>query len=220
MGRRKSYPMKKEVETEYFDYWIVEHKPQNKRSRYAFILQGENETLLFTEKRIHVLNGESDNRKLCSIGDFFCFPYLNAADVAKAPEWVKHMVWYQIFPDRFCNGDPSINPKNVQPWGTEPTEDNFMGGDLQGVIDKLDYLIDLGITGLYFCPIFNATTNHRYDTIDYLTIDPTLGDEKTFKKLVKEAHKRGMKIMLDAVFNHIGYFSEQWQDVSCKWRKF
>ncbi|WP_416173825.1 alpha-amylase family glycosyl hydrolase, partial [Clostridium perfringens] len=116
-------------------------------------------------------------------------------DVAKVPEWAKSTIWYQIFPDRFCNGDKSIDPENVEPWGTEPTGKNFMGGDLQGVIDKLDYLYDLGITGLYFCPIFKATTNHRYDTIDYLEVDPTLGDKKTFKKLVDEAHKRGMKIM-------------------------
>lgn len=209
----KSYPMKKECETEYFDHWIVEYKPEMKRSRYAFILDGENETILYTEKRIHELDGYEDAKKLSAIGDFFCFPYLNNIDVAKTPKWVKDTIWYQIFPDRFYNADESINPKNVEPWGTEPTGDNFMGGDLQGVLDKLDYLCDLGITGLYFCPIFEATTNHRYDTIDYFKVDPSLGDKKIFKKLVDEAHKRGMKIMLDAVFNHIGYFAPQWQDV-------
>lgn len=208
-----SFPMKKEVETEFFDHWIAEFTPPKKRSRYAFILEGENEKILFTEKRVHLLDGVNDDEKLCKIGDFYCFPYLNNIDIAKSPEWAKDTVWYQIFPDRFCNGDESINPKNCQPWGTEPTGSNFMGGDLQGVIDKLDYLQDLGITGLYFCPIFEATTNHRYDTIDYLKIDPTLGTKETFKELVNEAHKRGMKIMLDAVFNHLGYFSPQWLDV-------
>ena len=88
-----------------------------------------------------------------------------------------------------------------------------MGGDLQGVIDNLDYLKDLGVTGLYFCPITMGNTNHRYDTIDYMKIDPHLGDKKTLKKLIKEAHKREMKVMLDAVFNHIGYYSNKWQDV-------
>ena len=106
-----------------------------------------------------------------------------------------------------------MNPKDTKPWATPPTNDNFMGGDLQGVIDKLDYLKDLGVTGLYFCPITMGHTNHRYDTIDYMKIDPHLGDKKTLKRLVKEAHKRGMKVMLDAVFNHIGYYSKQWQDV-------
>lgn len=209
----KSYPMRKEVETEYFDHWIAEFKPPKKRSRYAFILEGEEETILYTEKRVHILDGKTDESKLCRISDFYCFPYLNAIDVAKAPSWAKDIVWYQIFPDRFCNGDTSIDPKGVQPWGTEPTGDNFMGGDLRGVINKLDYLNDLGITGLYFCPIFKATTNHRYDTIDYLQIDEALGDKEVFKELVEEAHKRGMKIMLDAVFNHLGYFSPQWQDI-------
>ncbi|MBB6625145.1 glycoside hydrolase family 13 protein [Clostridium gasigenes] len=210
----KSYPMRKECETEYFDNWIIEYKPDMKRSRYAFILEGYEETLLYTEKGSRELNGdEGDERKLCKLSDFFCFPYLNNIDVARGPEWVKNTVWYQIFPDRFCNGDKSINPINVQDWGTEPTGENFMGGDLQGIINKLDYLEDLGITGLYLCPIFEATTNHRYDTIDYFKVDSTLGDEKTFKKLVEESHKRGIKIMLDAVFNHLGYFSAQWQDV-------
>ena len=209
----KSYPMRKECETKYFDHWIVEYKPLTKRSRYGFILYGDEETLLFTEKRIEELDGKYDEAKLSAIGNFYCFPYLNAIDVAKTPKWVKDTVWYQIFPDRFCNGDKSIDPENVEPWGTEPTRDNFMGGDLQGVLDKLDYLCNLGINGLYFCPVFEATENHRYETIDYFKVDPALGGNEVFKKLVSEAHKRGMKIMLDAVFNHIGYYSKQWQDV-------
>ena len=209
----KSYPMRKECETKYFDHWIVYYKPLTKRSRYGFILYGDEETLLCTEKRIEELDGKYDEEKLSAIGNFYCFPYLNAIDVAKTPQWVKDTVWYQIFPDRFCNGDKSIDPENVEPWGTEPTRDNFMGGDLQGVLDKLDYLCDLGINGLYFCPVFEATENHRYETIDYFKVDPALGGNEVFKKLVSEAHKRGMKIMLDAVFNHIGYFSPKWQDV-------
>ena len=208
-----TYPMKLETETELFDHWIAEFKPPSKRSRYAFILENDYEKILYTEKRVHVLGKENDEATLSRISDFYCFPYLNNIDVPKAPKWAKDIVWYQIFPDRFNNGDPSINPENCKPWGTKPTGSNFMGGDLQGVIDKLDYLEDLGVTGLYFCPIFEATTNHRYDTISYKNIDKALGDKETFKKLVDEAHKRGMKIMLDAVFNHLGYFSPQWLDV-------
>ena len=94
-----------------------------------------------------------------------------------------------------------------------PNGDDFFGGDLQGIIDHLDYLKDLGITGLYLCPIFEATTNHKYDTTDYFEIDRHFGDKEVFRNLVVEAHKRGIKIMLDAVFNHIGYQSAQWQDV-------
>ena len=202
--------MEKELETEYFDYFIAKYNPPTKRSRYCFIID---EKLLYTEKYIINLGNEDNQKKLNDISSFFAYSYLNKIDVLKIPSWVKDTVWYQIFPDRFANGDESINPKDTKTWGTPPTNDNFMGGDLQGVIDHLDYLKDLGVTGLYFCPITMGYTNHRYDTIDYMKIDPHLGDKKTLKKLVKEAHKRGMKIMLDAVFNHIGYYSKQWQDV-------
>ncbi|EGT3801211.1 glycoside hydrolase family 13 protein [Clostridioides difficile] len=205
--------MSKEVETELFDYWIAKCKPLNKRSRYGFIIEGQEEKLLFTEKRIIELGNENDEKELCEIGNFFGYPYLNYIDIPKVPNWVKDTVWYQIFPDRFANGDPSINPEGVDKWGAIPTRDNFTGGDLQGVIEHLDYLSDLGINGIYFCPITIGKTNHRYDTVDYMEVDPTLGDKETLKKLIEEAHKRNIKIMLDAVFNHIGYYSKQWQDV-------
>ncbi|QAA34023.1 alpha-glycosidase [Clostridium manihotivorum] len=212
----ENFEMTKEAETEYFDYWFAEYKPPYKRSRYAFILENDSERLLFTERKIFNLPiGElgEDIEVLSNPMNFFCFPYLNGIDVANTPKWVKDTVWYQIFPDRFANGDHSIDPEDVVPWGTEPTSNNFMGGDLRGVIDKLDYLKDLGINGIYFCPIFTASANHRYDTIDYMEIDPSLGTKETFKELVEEAHKRGIKIMLDAVFNHAGFLSKQWQDV-------
>ena len=209
----KNLVMKKEAQTKYFDYWFVECKPEYKRSRYAFILQNNEECILYGEKDIVALGTENDKQELCNMGNFFCFPYLNNIDVANVPKWVKDTVWYQIFPDRFENGNPDISPENVEPWGSDPTWCNFTGGDLQGVINKLDYLKELGINGIYFCPISEASSNHRYDTIDYMKIDKYLGDEETFTKLVKEAHKRDIKIMLDAVFNHIGYYSKQWQDV-------
>lgn len=206
-------PMKKELETEYFDYWFVSHKPLNKRCRYCFVVESEYEKLLYTEKGIYELGKEKDEERLSCISTFFGYPYLNGADIGEVPKWVKDIIWYQIFPDRFANADTTINPEGTQPWGSKPTPYNFTGGDLQGVIDNLDYLQNLGITGIYFCPITQARTNHRYDTIDYMKIDPTLGNEETLRTLVKEAHKRGMKVMLDAVFNHIGYYSKQWQDV-------
>lgn len=205
--------MKKEAETKYFDYWIIDYKPEYKRSRYAFILENKYEKILYGEKDIVILGMDKDEKELCNMSNFFCFPYLNNIDVAKTPSWVKDTIWYQIFPDRFSNGDKSIDPIDVEPWGATPTSDNFMGGDIQGIIDNLDYLQDLGINGIYLCPITEGNSNHRYDTIDYLKIDKYLGDETVFKKLVEKAHSRGIKIMLDAVFNHIGYFSNQWQDV-------
>ncbi|KRK62984.1 hypothetical protein C5L30_001472 [Companilactobacillus farciminis] len=141
-------------------------------------------------------------------------PYFHEVDRFKAPEWVKETVWYQIFPERFANGDKTNDPKNVLPWGSKtPGVTDFFGGDLQGVIDHLDHLVDLGINGIYFCPIFKAHSNHKYDTIDYFEIDPSFGTKETFKKLVTECHKRNIKVMLDAVFNHMGDNSPQWQDV-------
>ena len=208
--------MIKEAETKYFDYWFAEYKPKYKRSRYAFILENHNEKVLVTEREIIDLTEETlKNRPevLSSPGIFFCFPYLNGIDVIDVPKWAKDVVWYQIFPDRFANGNPLINPEDTQPWGTVPTPKNFMGGDLQGVIDHLDDIKELGINGLYLCPIFSAKSNHRYDTIDYMEIDPHLGTKETFRTLVHEAHKRGMKVMLDAVFNHAGFYNKQWQDV-------
>jgi glycosidase len=120
------------------------------------------------------------------------------------PDWVKHAVFYQIFPERFANGDKTNDPANIQPWDTSPTLHNLMGGDLQGIIDKLDYLQELGVTALYLNPIFQATTSHKYNTLDYYKIDPHFGSLETFHRLVEGLHSRGMKLILDAVFNHCG----------------
>jgi len=120
------------------------------------------------------------------------------------PDWVKDAIFYQIFPDRFANGDTSNDPFNVQPWGAPPQLRGFQGGDLQGVIHKLDYLHDLGVNAIYFNPIFRAASNHRYDTHDYFQIDPKLGDLNTFRRLLTLAHGRGIRVILDGVFNHCG----------------
>ncbi|MEB3300166.1 MAG: glycoside hydrolase family 13 protein [Candidatus Sericytochromatia bacterium] len=121
-----------------------------------------------------------------------------------SPSWAKDAVFYQIFPDRFNNGDPSNDPVGTEPWGGKPTYTNFFGGDLAGIRSRLDHLKALGVTALYLNPIFQAPSNHKYDTTDYLRIDPAFGDEKTFKALVSDLHARGMRIILDGVFNHTG----------------
>ncbi len=206
-------PMQKEVETAEHEYWIANFMNESKRFRYAFVIEGINERIIFGEKRIVTLTEDNEEASLQDMGNFFCMPYLNKIDLAKAPTWVKSTIWYQIFPDRFANGNPAISPENVMPWGSKPEYANFMGGDLEGVISKLDYLQDLGINGLYFCPIFKAPSNHKYDTIDYMEIDPHFGDKTTFKRLVEEAHARGIRVMLDAVINHAGSKSPFFQDV-------
>ncbi len=120
------------------------------------------------------------------------------------PAWVPDAVFYQIFPDRFRNADPANDPPGSQAWGSPPTREHFQGGDLAGVLQGLEYLEDLGITAVYLTPIFAAGTNHRYDTHDYLQVDPALGDEGLLKELVQEAHGRGIRVILDGVFNHCG----------------
>lgn len=207
--------MHKECETELFDYWLCEARPQFYRARYAFIIEGKDKQLLLAgEKQITPLTNKTDDPALSQLYNFYGFPYINPTDVFKAPTWVKDTIWYQIFPERFANGNPAISPENALPWGSQdPEVRSFFGGDLQGVIDHLDYIQDLGITGIYFTPITQGMSNHKYDTTDYLTIDPAFGDEETLKVLINEAHKRNIKVMFDAVFNHMGTSSMQWQDV-------
>lgn len=193
---------------EYFDYYFIAIQPPFRRLRYGFELKGGDETLVFTEK------GFYNEAPFDDTAYYFCFPFLNGIDVFRAPSWVKDTVWYQIFPERFANGDPSNDPEGSLPWASEePKFNNFFGGDFQGVIDHIDHLVKLGVTGIYFTPIFKAKSNHKYDTIDYLEIDPQFGDKETFKQLVKVCHENGIKVMLDAVFNHSGYYFEPFQDV-------
>jgi glycosidase len=130
-----------------------------------------------------------------------------------APDWVIDTIFYQIFPDRFCNGDKSNDPINIEQWGNPPTRENFFGGDLQGIRNKLDYLQDLGINGIYLNPIFKARTNHKYDTEDYFKVDPSFGNNELFNNLVLEIHKRKMHIILDGVFNHCGEQFKQFKNV-------
>ena len=120
----------------------------------------------------------------------------------QTPTWVKHAVFYQIFPDRFAQSSRVQKPTNLEPWGSKPTHHGFQGGNLLGVVEKLDYLQDLGVNALYFCPIFQSTANHRYHTQDYFRVDPILGGDAALQELLKAAHKRHIKIILDGVFNH------------------
>lgn len=120
------------------------------------------------------------------------------------PDWVRDAVFYQIFPDRFARSGANKDWPRLAPWGAAPTPENFFGGDLIGIRLRLPYLSDLGITALYLTPIFEAGTNHRYDTHDYLTIDPMLGDLDALRRLVRDAHDLGIRVLLDGVFNHCG----------------
>ncbi|MEC2182405.1 glycoside hydrolase family 13 protein [Bacillus spizizenii] len=203
-------PMRKIAATDLHDYWFAEVVPPYRRLQYAFVISDHQEDIFFGSSGVCPHN----EKTLETTHYYFKLPFVHEADTFQAPEWAKSTVWYQIFPERFANGREDLSPENALPWGSkDPDVNDFFGGDLEGIIDKLDYLEDLGVNGVYLTPIFSAPSNHKYDTLDYYSIDPHFGDPKLFRTLVSQLHQRGMRIMLDAVFNHIGSASPQWQDV-------
>jgi len=127
------------------------------------------------------------------------------------PDWVKNAVFYQIFPDRFARSSqphPVFGNAPLEPWHDLPTPQGYKGGDLWGVIERLDYLQDLGINAVYFTPIFQSASNHRYHTHDYYHVDPLLGGNAALEELLEAAHQRDIRVVLDGVFNHAsrGFF--------------
>lgn len=190
----------------FFDYWETSVIPENKRFSYGFRFHSGEETVWLIETGVF-------KEEPTAPDGFYERPYLHEIDLFKVPEWAKYAVFYQIIPDRFANGNPRNDPGKVSKWGDKPTTESFFGGDLQGIIDHLDDLTDLGITAIYLTPIFEAPSNHKYDSTDYLEVDPHFGDLKLLKKLVNTAHSKGIKIVLDAVFNHISADSPQFKDV-------
>lgn len=129
------------------------------------------------------------------------------------PDWVRDAIFYQLFPERFCNGDPGNNPPGVRPWRDRPQRCSFSGGDLAGIVEKLGYLEGLGVNALYLTPIFTSPSNHKYDTEDYFRVDPAFGGNDALQRLVSELHNRKMHIVLDGVFNHCGETHPFFQDV-------
>jgi cyclomaltodextrinase len=129
------------------------------------------------------------------------------------PDWVKDAVFYQIFPDRFAISGRIPKPSNLEPWDDAPTLRGFKGGDLLGVVEHLDYLQDLGINALYLNPVFQSTANHRYHTFDYEQVDPILGGNAALRALLDQAHQRGIRVVLDGVFNHASRGFFQFSDI-------
>lgn len=193
-------------------WWTTTLVPKYKRCKYYFELHTEKEVWYYFEDGFLTKGQmEMDGRML----QCFTVPWMNPADVNKTPDWVNETIWYQIFPDRFCNGTPEKNTEEILPWrnkGSVKNEERF-GGNLEGICQKIPYLKDLGITGMYLNPIMKAESNHKYDTEDYTKIDPYFGNEEIFAKLVKKAHENGIRVMVDAVFNHCGRKFAPWLDV-------
>ena len=131
----------------------------------------------------------------------------------RPPAWVADAIFYQIFPDRFAKSDRVEKPSNLESWDEPPTTFGYKGGDLLGIIEHLDHIEDLGANALYLNPVFASASNHRYHTWDYLRIDPMLGGDDAFDELMEECHKRGLRVVLDGVFNHCGRGFLQFSDL-------
>lgn len=195
--------------------WTAKLKPEYKRLQYYFEVFCKEEKLLLLEDDFYT--EESYNAK-GRWKQYFKFPWMNPSDIITVPDWVEDTVWYQIMPDRFCRGSEDPKRMKLKNWNDRETVDfnDFYGGDIRGIIQKLPYLKELGITGIYLLPLFLSDTNHKYDTIDYEQIDPDFGTEADMKELVDTAHSMGIRVMLDAVFNHSGSGFFAWKDV---WEK-
>ncbi|OPJ64203.1 glycoside hydrolase family 13 protein [Clostridium oryzae] len=204
--------MKKVATDSLFDYYeaIVSHD---------FISLNYFFELVDGEKSLYYGNYLFSEEQPDEGSDFFSFPTIDENDIFVVPEWARESIVYQIFPERYNNGDKSNDPEDVKPWDSEVDTKIMLGGDLQGIIDKLNYMEDLGVNTIYLNPIFRAGSNHKYDTFNYFEIDPQFGSTETLKELVKEAHKRGIRIILDAVFNHSGIEFPPFKDVREKGEK-
>jgi cyclomaltodextrinase len=204
-------PMIRSAADPLYDTWRgIVAMPQRGRIGYLFLVQDGSRSLLYGDRQTALPLAPGDATESLNSGapalrmsngfhlDPAQYPTLHV------PDWPHDAVFYQVFPERFANGDPANDGPGVQPWGSKPTFDNRMGGDLAGVRQHLDYLQELGVNALYFNPIFTARSNHGYDTTDYLNVDPRFGDNRQLAALVAECHARRWHVILDGVFNHTG----------------
>ncbi|MDR1126793.1 MAG: glycoside hydrolase family 13 protein [Treponema sp.] len=198
--------------------WRVEiDVPSQRRLKYGFRASFDNnEICWFSEWGLEPFSDERVNNP----HNHFFYPFIHAVDAPKTPQWVENTVWYQIFPDRFYRSGTSILPTTLADWEKDkPTSNSFFGGDIEGIRLKLGYLKDLGVNGIYLTPIFTSPSNHKYNTEDYFNIDEHFGGTSALKALVADAHDLGIRVMLDAVFNHIGSSHPFWQDVIARQEK-
>lgn len=204
---RKEEVMVKQAETTFHEIWTGRMKFKSKRFRYAFELKFKNgDTVLVGE-----IGPLGPKEEINAEGNGFTFSYWQEENFLNTPEWFKHTNWYQIFPDRFAKEGGS---EDFVPWSKiKPEAHEFYGGNIQGIIKKLPHIKSLGFSGIYLTPVFESPSAHRYDTTDYFKIAIILGTDEDFQELIDEAHKLGIKVMMDAVYNHIGASSMQWQDV-------
>lgn len=134
----------------------------------------------------------------------FEVPHLGERDRFQPPSWAEGALYYQVFPDRFYRPADAVADGPLAPWDSVPTPSARFGGTIRGIADKLGHLVELGVEVLYLTPVFEAPSNHKYDTSDYLRVDPDFGTDADLRELVEACHAKGIRVVLDAVFNHMG----------------
>lgn len=193
---RKTVPMKKIASSQFHDYYEAQIRIDMICLRYFFEF-----TDMHGEKAYYG-NYEFSKECITNIDRMFdCPQNLREEEMFEVPEWAANKVVYQIFPSRYA----ASKPVDKELWYKAPiTFTDNLHGDIRGIIDHLDYIRDLGIDVIYMTPIFKSDSSHKYDTIDYYQIDPSFGTAEDLRELVQKAHQYGMKVVLDAVFNHTG----------------
>lgn len=176
-------------------YWAADLRLQPPRLRYRFGLDTKDGLRWY---------GSDGLRDEPAPRDAFEFAYLAEGDRPDSPDWARGAVFYHVFPDRFARSSLRHMRAKVDPWGSAPTPHTFLGGDLDGIVEQLDHIAGLGVDAVYLTPIFLSPSNHKYDTADYFTVDPDFGGNPALGRLVSALHARGMRLVLDGVFNHAG----------------
>jgi len=192
-----------------YNYYTVDLQPEDIRLVYVFEIQQDKETSYYSEDGLSTTYDFTLN-----FYNAFQIAYINDSDVHKPVDWMHSACFYQFFIDRFFRGDNEKDDSYINlPWGEIPDPKSFAGGDLKGIQKKLPYLQDLGINALYLTPIFKSISNHKYDIQDYFIVDAMFGNNADFAELVEAAHERNIRVVIDAVFNHVSDQCEQFQDV-------
>ena len=176
------------------DWWETELRGTFHRLYYYFELTGD-ETLYYSGEVFFT-------QPSAERAEYFKFPFNHRADIARVPDWVSDAVVYNIFPDSFASSRRAIAGSGTEKHTSGALSRSRLGGTINGIRENLDYISALGANCIYLNPIFAAGQYHKYDTIDYLHIDPCLGTDEDFRALVDKCHARGIRVILDGVFNH------------------
>ena len=196
--------LRKYAETDRFLFWGVQVEFRANVAKFSFAAT--------TEDNLNLYLGTSGIANFISPSEKWIYDS-SIYQRHSIPDWVYGSVMYQVFPERFANGRQEINPENTVEWGSVPTRLDFQGGDLYGVIDKLDHIESLGVNILYLNPIFLSGSTHKYDSWDHFKVDPTLGGDDGLRDLISNCHDRNIKVILDCSLNHVHPRHFAFQDI-------